>query len=46
MWDIRESTGNNTWQVKEVMKVYTHRLRGPDIQLIPVVVGGMKDQTV
>jgi hypothetical protein len=32
--------------LKVVVKMYTHRLRGPDNQLIPVVVGGMTDHTV
>jgi hypothetical protein len=48
--DTRESTGNNTQQVdiktlNKVVKMYTHR-RGPDIQFIPVVIGGMKDHTI
>jgi hypothetical protein len=32
--------------LEKVVKVYTHRLRGTDIQFITVVVGGMKDCTV
>jgi hypothetical protein len=32
--------------LKKVVKMYIHRLRGPDNKLIPVVVGGMKDHTV
>jgi hypothetical protein len=32
--------------LEKVVKVYTHRLRGPDTQLIPVAVSGVKDHSV
>jgi hypothetical protein len=31
--------------LNKVVKAYTHRRRGPDIQLIPVAIGGVKDHT-
>jgi hypothetical protein len=48
MWDLKKSTRNNVQQVddkmlKIVMKAHTHRSRNADIQLIPVVVGVVKD---
>jgi hypothetical protein len=47
-WEKRKYTGNNKCQLdvkmlKKVVKVYTHRLRGPDIQLIPAAEGGVND---
>jgi hypothetical protein len=32
--------------LEKVMKVCSHRMRGPDIQLIPVGVDGLKDQAI
>lgn len=47
-WEKRKYTGNNKCQLdiemlKKVVKVYTHRLRGLDIQLIPSALGGVSD---
>jgi hypothetical protein len=47
----KKSTSNNARQthvkiVKKLVKAYTHRSRGPDIQHIPVAGGWIKGRTV
>jgi hypothetical protein len=32
--------------LENVVKAYTYRLTGPDIQFIHLVVGGVKDHTI